>query len=165
MSISGHRGTLAGIIVVIVSAGSHALPVRAAQGSPLDAAKSVTCTFPLIATGTWLNGDPRAEVKQLTKPIELQFDMIDVDGGTARAAGALVGSAGAIDITVQRSGRYLHFLQIFRTGPLYTTTIFEQESHAGKRKAVHTRHEYMDISLPGFTSKPEQYYGECALTQ
>jgi hypothetical protein len=30
-------------------------------------------------------------------------------------------------------------------------------------RAVHTRHEYTMISLPGFTSRPEQYYGECAI--
>ncbi len=31
----------------------------------------------------------------------------------------------------------------------------------GKLKAVHTRHEYTEVSLPGYTSRPEQYYGEC----
>jgi hypothetical protein len=31
--------------------------------------------------------------------------------------------------------------------------------------AVHTRHEYTDISLPGFTSRPEMYIGDCAAAQ
>ena len=31
----------------------------------------------------------------------------------------------------------------------------------GKLRAVHTRHEYTEVSLPGFTSRPEQYYGDC----
>jgi len=26
---------------------------------------------------------------------------------------------------------------------------------------VHARHEYTEVSLPGYTSRPEQYYGEC----
>ena len=29
--------------------------------------------------------------------------------------------------------------------------------------AVHTRHEYTDVLLIGFTSRPEQYYGDCAI--
>jgi len=30
---------------------------------------------------------------------------------------------------------------------------------------VHTRHEYTEVRLPGFTSRPEQYYGECEITR
>ena len=33
----------------------------------------------------------------------------------------------------------------------------------GRWLAVHTRHEYTDVSLPGYTSRPEQYYGSCAI--
>jgi hypothetical protein len=28
---------------------------------------------------------------------------------------------------------------------------------------VHSRHEYYPTALPGFTSSPEQYYGECEI--
>jgi hypothetical protein len=28
---------------------------------------------------------------------------------------------------------------------------------------MHSRHEYTDVSLPGYTSSPEQYYGECEI--
>jgi len=54
---------------------------------------------------------------------------------------------------------------MFLDGPLYTTRIFPKETRAGKLQAVHTRHEYTEISLPGFTSRPEQYYGECDVRQ
>jgi hypothetical protein len=66
---------------------------------------------------------------------------------------------------VRLSQGTIHFVQAFRDGPLYVTTIFAKESRDGKLKAVHTRHEYTDVSLPGFTSKPEQYYGECGVTR
>ncbi len=46
---------------------------------------------------------------------------------------------------------------------MYTTTIFPSEARAGKLKAVHTRHEYTQVSLPGYTSRPERYYGECEI--
>jgi hypothetical protein len=32
-------------------------------------------------------------------------------------------------------------------------------------QAVHTRHENTLIALPGFTSKPEQYYGHCEIEE
>jgi hypothetical protein len=48
-------------------------------------------------------------------------------------------------------------------GVLRITTVFDKQNSPGKFKAVHARHEYTDVSLPGFTSRPEQYYGECEL--
>ena len=80
-----------------------------------------------------------------------------VDGATAEA----VGPYGASNIIVRQTGYYLHLVQMFREGPLYTTTVIDRETTNGKLMAVHTRHEYTDASLPGYTSRPEQYYGEC----
>ena len=54
-------------------------------------------------------------------------------------------------------------MQSFRTGPLYTTTVFDQETTHGKFKAVHSRHESFAMPLAGATSSPEQYYGECEI--
>ena len=54
-------------------------------------------------------------------------------------------------------------MQSFRSGPLYTTTVFDKETSGGKFKAVHSRHEYFTIPVPGATSSPEQYYGECEI--
>ena len=131
--------------------------VQAAAQEKLATAKSLRCTFPLNATGTWKDGKPEAAVKPAT--LVLQFDTINTDEGTAR----LTGEFGAYDIIVRLSAGYLHFIQLFRGGSLYTTTVFEKESSGGKMKAVHSRHEYFDVALTGFTSSPEQYYGECEI--
>jgi hypothetical protein len=58
----------------------------------------------------------------------------------------------------------LHFMQVTSPGALYTTTVFDQVSRPGKLKAVHTRHEWQAFALPGYSSRPEQYYGECEVT-
>jgi hypothetical protein len=52
---------------------------------------------------------------------------------------------------------------MYGSGPLYTTTVLAKESRDGRLLAIHTRHEYTDVSLPGFTSRPEMYLGECAV--
>lgn len=119
-------------------------------------AKSLRCTFPLNATGTWKkDGSPDAAVQPAT--LVLVYESINTDEGTARLRSGSVGS----DIVARLSGGYLHFIQSFRTGPLYTTTVFDQETTGRKLKAVHSRHELFTVPLPGSTSSPEQYYGEC----
>ncbi len=72
---------------------------------------------------------------------------------------------GKYDIIVRYSGGYLHFIQSFLDGPLYVTTILEKKTASGKFKAMHSRHEFTDFALIGFTSSPEQYYGECEILQ
>ena len=125
----------------------------------LFAARVVSCTFTTMASGTWNGGVAVAETKAST--FSLGFDEIDADQGTARVIGAF----GPSDIIVRFSAGTLHFVQAFREGPLYATTIFPQESQGAKLKAVHTRHEYTEVTLPGFTSRPEQYYGECEIVR
>jgi hypothetical protein len=77
------------------------------------------------------------------------------------------------EITARLAEGYLHLMQAFRTGPLYTTTVFDPGGKDGKDakdgkgalfKAVHSRHEYFSVPLSGATSSPEQYYGECVVT-
>jgi hypothetical protein len=126
-----------------------------ASRSRLAGIKRLTCVFALYATGTWNNGEPRAEVKPAS--LSVGFDEIDIDSGTAHVNEAF----GPIDIIAKLSTWNLHFLDIRSEGALYVTTVFDRESRSGKLKAVHTRHEYTDVSVPGFTAKPEQYYGEC----
>jgi hypothetical protein len=125
----------------------------------LAAVKSVSCKFSILATGTWKNGEPQAEVKPAS--LSFTFDSINIEEGTAR----VIGDFGPSDIIARLSMGTLHFLQSFSEGPIYTTTIFPRETRAGKLQAVHTRHEYTEVSLPGFTSRPEQYYGECEVQQ
>ena len=121
-----------------------------------ESAKSYRCIFPLIATGTWNKaGSPDATVK--ASKLILRFESVNVDEGTADLMSGTVASG----ITVQSAGGNLHFVQAFRSGPLYVTTIFNKEIAPGKLKAVHSRHEYLNVPLDGATSSPEQYYGEC----
>jgi hypothetical protein len=127
-----------------------------ASQSRIAGAKSLRCTFPRSSTGAWKkDGSPDATVKPAS--LVLRFDAIDTETGVAQLRNGSVGS----DVTVRLAEGYLHFMQAFRTGPLYTTTVFEAGAAGNKFKAVHSRHEYFSTPLPDATSSPEQYYGEC----
>ena len=125
----------------------------------LAKATSVRCTFPLMSSSS-LHGDvPKAEIKPPQPTLVLQFTDVNTDEGTAQ----LKGVYGAYDIVVRYAQGYLNFIQSFRDGPVHVTTILEQKTKAGKLKAMHSRHEFTLVSLPGFTSSPEQYYGDCEI--
>jgi hypothetical protein len=126
-----------------------------AQGR-LAGVKSLRCTFSLNVTGTWKKDGPAdATIKPAT--LTLVFESIEPDEGTARLRSGTAGT----EVIARLAGGYLNFIQSFRTGPMYTTTVFDALTANGKFKAVHSRHEYFDVPLPGATSSPEQYYGEC----
>jgi hypothetical protein len=150
------RVLTAGILALgsCLAAPSHAV-AQGTSTSRLTGIKTLKCVFALYATGTWNNGEARAEVKPAS--LSVSFDEIDIDSGTARVAEGF----GPTEIIVKLVMWNLHFLNIRSEGSLYLTTVFDRESRNGKLKAVHTRHEYTDVSVPGFTAKPEQYYGEC----
>ena len=156
---------LTAIVVTSCAAGVRSSSQARSAPSALDAATGAKCVFTLMTQGTLVNGEPHAETRTLTRPLTLQLEAIDVDGGTAKAIGAMAIETSSQDVIAQRRGKYLHFVHILRDGPLYTTTIIDQPTRDGKLMAIHTRHEYNLISVPGFPSKPEQYYGECTLTQ
>ena len=130
---------------------------RVSAQQRLAEATTATCTFPLVAKGTWVSAQPSAAVEAAT--LTFRFEAIDTEDATAEA----VGRFGASHIITRLSGQYLHFMQVFQAGPLYTTTVFNRDIGEGKFMAVHTRHEYTEVDLPGFTSNPEQYYGECEI--
>jgi hypothetical protein len=134
-------------------------PLHAQNGSnsPLASATGIKCTFSLMAASSLKEDQPKAEVKPSTKV--LQFEAINTDEGSAR----LKDPVGAFDIVVRYAQGYLHFIQSFRDGPLYVTTVLDQKTRTGKFKAMHSRHEYTSFALPGYTSSPEQYYGECEI--
>ena len=137
-------------LVVLVPAA----PPVAAQGR-LAGAKAIRCTFPRNATGSWTKeGAADASLKPST--LVLRFDTIDFDESTAQLRNGQVGS----EVVVRTAEGYVHFMQVFRTGPIYVTTVFAREPD-GKLKAVHSRNEYFAVPLPGATSSPAQYYGEC----
>jgi len=121
----------------------------------LNGVKGLACTFTLVASGTWNDGEPKAEVKPAK--LSIAYEAINVEDGTARA----IEGSGTLDMIAKQSLWNLHLLWIGSEGAVYLTTVFDRETKGGKLRAVHTRHEYTDISLPGYTSRPEQYYGEC----
>lgn len=145
-----------GLVVLLFQAGSTPRAQTPAQS--LSTAKTLKCQFVLLATGTWAkSGESQAEIKPAA--LTLGFEEIDVQDGTAEVSG----SFGAPYIIVRYAGGYLHFMQVGSSGFLYATTVFDKASRPGRLKAVHTRHEYTEASVPGYTSKPEQYYGECQI--
>lgn len=148
------RITLA-LVLVLTGTATHAdAQLRVAT------VKSLRCSFPRHATGAWAkDGAPDATVT--STPLVLRFDTIDPDSGTAQLRNGTVGS----EVTVRLAEGYLHFMQAFRTGPLYTTTVFDVGEKSGTLKAVHSRHEYFAVPLPDATSRPEQYYGECEIVK
>jgi hypothetical protein len=147
------------VVSVLTAALTAAVaPPVGAQGK-LASAKALRCTFARNAIGSWTQaGAAQAVVKPAT--LVLRFDSIDFDDGTAQLRTGTV----ANEVVVKMAEGYVHFMQVFRTGPLYTTTVFDKDA-SGKLKAVHSRHEYFAVPLPGATSSPEQYYGECEVTK
>ena len=141
---------------VLVIAMLSSLVIDASAQTTLAATKSLRCTFARNAVGTWgKDGAPEAAAKPAS--LVLRFEGIDADTGT----GKLRNGSMSTDVTVRLAEGYLHLMQAFRTGPLYTTTVFDAGATGGKFKAVHSRHEYFTVPVPGATSSPEQYYGEC----
>jgi hypothetical protein len=140
-----------------VSLAVPAVPLAAQDPAKnrLNGVKGLACTFTLVATGTWNDGEPKAEVKPAK--LSIAYEAINVEDGTARA----IEGSGSLDMIAKQSLWNLHLLWIGSEGAVYLTTVFDRETKGGKLRAVHTRHEYTDISLPGYTSRPEQYYGEC----
>jgi hypothetical protein len=124
----------------------------------LAAVKTLTCTFPIVATGTWKDGAAEADTGKAA--LKVAFSNINTDEGTADLEGSFGGS---FFIAVRHSTDYLHLMQMHGSGPLYTTTVLAKETKDGRMMAVHTRHEYTDVRLPGYTSRPEMYVGDCAL--
>jgi hypothetical protein len=130
-----------------------------AQGAvALAKATNIRCTFSLVTVGTW----GREQVEAKTKPVSLppqEFEAINTDEGTAQ----LKANVGKYDIIVRYAEGYLHFIQSFYNGPLYVTTVLDKKTANGKLKAMQSRHELIDFALPGITSSPEQYLGECEI--
>jgi hypothetical protein len=135
--------------------------VPVAAQSRISTAKSIRCLFARAAVGAWAKDGAPVDAAARAATLVLRFEEIDTDAGTAQLK---AGSMGA-EVTGRAAEGYLHLMQSFRTGPLYTTTVFDQGAAGGKFKAVHSRHEYYTVPLPGSTSSPEQYYGTCEVTR
>lgn len=152
------RSGAASLVTALVCFGVY-VPDAGAQ-LRIAGVKSLRCTFPRHAVGTWArDGTPQTTMR--STPLVLRFDSIDPDSGTAQLRNGSVGT----EVTARLAEGYLHLMQSFRTGPLYTTTVFEVGDKSGRLKAVHSRHEYFSVPLPDATSSPEQYYGDCEVVE
>ena len=138
---------------------AQGMATPAAAQTGLADITQATCTFSLVATGTWTEGEPEVELDPST--LSVRFVEIDADAATAN----IEGRYGESHLITRLCGDYLHFMQLFSVGPLYVTTIIDRETSDGKLMAVHSRHEYTDVRLTGHTSRPEQYYGECEVVR
>jgi hypothetical protein len=147
-----HAVTVASLLL-LVCALAHSRP----QGKAATA-KTLRCTFTLNTTSTWnKDGSPEGIVKP--SGLVLRYEAINTDEGSAELKNGSV----ATGITLQVAAGNLHFIQSFRSGALYVTTVFDREIDGGKLRAVHSRHESYRIPLDGATSSPEQYLGECEI--
>lgn len=149
-------------LALLVSATLGLPGAAAAQdgGLTLSTATEISCTFPVLSTGTWSKeGDVTNEVKK--SEFSLVYQAIDTQDGSAQVKGM----SGNFYITVRVVGGHLHLLTTDSGGPVYMTTVFNSPAHKGKFKAAHSRHEFTSVQLPGFTSRPEQYIGECELVK
>jgi hypothetical protein len=154
-----------GMMVLLILAGTPLLTAQNASPPALSAVHGLKCTFTVIASGTWDNGVASAAVKPSS--LALQFSAIDTQEGTAEMPGVNQLGSGAPHIIVRLVEGNLHLLAMNSTGSMYMTTVFsDRESRtSGKWKAVHTRHEFTEVQLSSFTSRPEQYYGSCTAVE
>jgi hypothetical protein len=145
------------LATVATTGASAQAPAPAAEPpNPLTTIKTLKCRFPAATSAVWKAGEAVAQ----TKTQELLFDIsnIDVSDGTAE----IRGTAGRSFVTAVLSGWSLYFVEN-SIGQLNVTTVFAQEASAGKLKAVHSRHGYLQMAVGKFISEPSvsQNYGAC----
>ena len=139
---------IASAAAIIALLSTHAM-AQTTEKNPLARVKSLKCKFTVYA------------VKQST--LSLDVDEIDTDNGTAR----VTGTSGPVHVTALLTVSSLHFMERTVTGTLNVTTVFVPGSNAQKLRAVLSRHDYLPMSIPGFTSEPtvSQNYGFCEAGQ
>jgi hypothetical protein len=156
MSTKSLLRSVAGALLLVSPLG----PVAAQDPPSLSTLTELKCTFPVMSTGTWTKeGDATNEAKK--SALTLVYQEINTQEGTAEVKGF----TGNLYITVRLVSGNLHLLTTDSAGPVYMTTVFNSPTHPGKFKAAHSRHEFTVVSLPGFTSRPEQYIGECQIVK
>jgi hypothetical protein len=149
-------------VAIFVVLGVNAVHTQTPAPVALANVQRLKCSFTLRALGTW-EKDLVPVVEQTPAKLSMVFDAIDTQDGTANVLDVTAPDAGAPHITVRVLANNLHFLAMNISGSVYLTTVFaDRESRAGANfKAVHTRHEFTPTRLTGWTSRPEQYYGQC----
>jgi hypothetical protein len=126
--------------------------------NPLAGIRMLKCSFPVSATGSWKDWTPKAEI-QPGPELTLVIDEIDIDGGTAR-----IGTTHTTALLTQNS---VHFMERTMAGSLTMITVLSQKGPKGTLRAVRSRHDYLQMAIPGFVAEPNvsQHYGECEPTE
>ncbi len=158
MTIRQRMWTFAAATAVAVAAATHQTLAQSTDKNPLAQVKAMKCHFTIYTAGSWKNGEPQAQVRQ-PEQLNLEVDEIDTDSGSAR----VTGTSGPADVVSLLTVSSLHFMERSVTGTLNITTVFVGEPNAKTFRAVHARHDYLPMSLPGFVSEPSvsQHYGTC----
>ena len=126
--------------------------------NPLATAKALKCRFPVSSAGAWKEGQPVPNLR--TQELNLDVKNINTQESTAE----ITGTAGTAFVSAVLSGWSLYFVET-SVGQLNVTTVFAQETAPKKLKAVHSRHEYLQMSVGRFVSEPSvsQSYGDCEI--
>jgi hypothetical protein len=149
--------------LLMVVAFAHGAGAQTTDRNPLAQVKSLKCRFSIYASGSWTKTqEPQAQVRQ-PEMLSLEIDEIDTDSGSGR----VTGTAGPADVTALLTISSLHFMERSVTGTLNVTTVFSGEAGAKTFRAVHARHDYLPMNLPGYQSEPSvsQHYGICEMTK
>ena len=148
---------------LVLGIGLAAAPVHAQQTSPFFEATGLSCRFTVMTTSNWARGTGEPSMKQSNPDLPVEFNAVNAMDGSAN----LKGGTGNLLITVMLLGGNLHLVVTNPGGQVYLTRISASESRPGYYKAVHTRHELTEtaVIIPEYTSRPEQYIGECAMSK
>lgn len=150
------------LVTAMVLAFALTAAAQTTEKNPLAQVKHLKCQFSVYASGSWTKAqEPQAQVRQ-PETLQLEIDEIDADSGSGR----VTGTAGPAEVTALLTISSLHFMERSVTGTLNITTVFSGDPGAKTFRAVHTRHDYLPMSLPGFQSEPSvsQHYGVCEAT-
>ena len=159
-AMARHLRTL--VVIALMAFAVQTAYTQAPASVALADVKRLKCAFTQKALGTW-DKQLAPMIENLPAKLSIVFDAIDTQDGTANVMDVTAPDAGAPHITVRVLANNLHFLAMNISGSVYLTTVFaDRESRTtGNFKAVHTRHEFTPTRLTGWTSRPEQYYGQC----
>lgn len=149
--------------MLMVVAFAHGAYAQTTEKNPLAQVKSLKCRFSIYASGSWTKAqEAQAQVRQ-PETLSLEIDEIDTDSGSGR----VTGTAGPADVTALLTISSLHFMERSVTGTLNITTVFAGAADAKTFRAVHTRHDYLPMNLPGYESAPSvsQHYGVCEVAK
>jgi hypothetical protein len=141
-------------LLLFAPAMSHVSAQASEKKNPLASITMLKCVFPVSATGSWKDWTPKVDT-QPGPPLTLVIEEIDIDGGTARI--------GATHTTALLTQNSVHFMERTMAGSLTMITVLSQKGPKGTLRAVRSRHDYLQMAIPGFVAEPNvsQHYGEC----